>query len=168
MQNAKDTFYEVLRNRLAAISPERTILLRGVVRPGVLVEENELETEVAMPDCFRIQWTELSTALDGALPLVVLECAISYETAGSAMNAGMDRGRALSAMDSELRAAVNQAPWIALKTNYAALAYGAAAVPMQTNIWWGPVAFGKTVVKDDRVGRTATVAVMSYEEVGEL
>jgi hypothetical protein len=39
---------------------------------------------------------------------------------------------------------------------------------MQTNIWWGPVAFGKTVAKDDRVGRTATVAVMSYEEVGEL
>ena len=42
MQNAKDTFYEVLRSRLVALNPERTIVLRGVMRPGVLVEENEL------------------------------------------------------------------------------------------------------------------------------
>jgi hypothetical protein len=32
VQNAKDTFYEVLRNRLVAFNPERTIVLRGVVR----------------------------------------------------------------------------------------------------------------------------------------
>ena len=36
MQNAKDTFYEVLRKRLAALNPERTMVVRGVVRPGVL------------------------------------------------------------------------------------------------------------------------------------
>jgi hypothetical protein len=168
MQNAKDTFYEVLRGRLAAINPERTIVLRGVVRPGVLVEENELETAVALPDCFRLQWTELSAQVDGAVPLATLQCAIAYETAGTASNAGMDRGRALSAMDAELRAAVEQLPWIAAKTNYAALSHGGTAAAMQTNVWWGPLAFGKTVAKDDRVGRTATVAVMCYQEAGEL
>ncbi len=39
MQNAKDSFYMALRTRLAAINPERTILLRGAVRPGILAEE---------------------------------------------------------------------------------------------------------------------------------
>ena len=42
MQNAKDTFYVTLRDRLAAVNPARTMVLRGVTRPGVLVEENEL------------------------------------------------------------------------------------------------------------------------------
>ena len=41
MQNAKDSFYMALRTRLTAINPERTILLRGAVRPGILVEEAE-------------------------------------------------------------------------------------------------------------------------------
>jgi hypothetical protein len=121
-----------------------------------------------MPDCFRMQWTEASAELDAALPLLTMTCTIEYETAGNGFNAGMDRGRALSAMDAELLAAINQAPWVAPKQNYAALAHGGTAVAMRTNIWWGPVAFSKTVVKDDRIGRTATVAVMAYEEAGEL
>jgi hypothetical protein len=41
MQNAKDSFYIALRTRLAALNPERTILLRGTKRPGILVEEAE-------------------------------------------------------------------------------------------------------------------------------
>ena len=41
MQNAKDSFYMALRTRLAAINPERTVLLRGTIRPGILVEEAE-------------------------------------------------------------------------------------------------------------------------------
>lgn len=41
MQNAKDSFYMALRTRLATINPERTVLLRGTVRPGILVEEAE-------------------------------------------------------------------------------------------------------------------------------
>jgi hypothetical protein len=168
MQNAKDTFYEMLRGRLAAVNPERTISLRGVVRPGVLVVENELETPVVLPDGFRMQWGDVAVECQGALPLVTLSCTIEYETAGDAFNAGMDRGRALSAMDAELQAAVNQSPWVAAKQNYAALGHGGAAVAMRTNIWWGPVQFGKTVVQADRVGRTATVAVMAYEEAGEL
>ena len=42
MQNAKDTFYVTLQGRLAALNPARTIVVRGVVRPGTLVDENEL------------------------------------------------------------------------------------------------------------------------------
>jgi len=44
MQNAKDTFYVMLQSRLAALNPARTIVVRSQVRPGILVDENELPT----------------------------------------------------------------------------------------------------------------------------
>ncbi len=168
MQNAKDTFYEVLQGKLVALNPERTIVLRGVVRPGVLVEENELLSAVVIPDCFRLRWAVSAVDANGAMPMVTLLCTIDYETAGTTMNGGMDRGRALAAMDEELQGAVNALPRTALKMNYAGLAYGKAAVSMTTHIWWGEIAFGETVIKDDRLSRTATVSMMSYQEAGEL
>lgn len=168
MQNAKDTFYEVVRSRLVALNPERTIVLRGMVRPGVLVEENELLSAVALPDCFRLRWSVASVDANGCLPLVALQCSIHYETAGTAVNGGMDRGRALAAMDAELQGLVNALPRNFLKTNYAGLATGHAAVAMTTNVWWSEVAFGEMAIDDDRLARTATVQVMSYEEAGEL
>lgn len=168
MQNAKDTFYEVLRGRLVALNPYRTVVLRGVVRPGLLVEENELVTTVALPDCFRLRWAVGDVSADGALPLIAMECEIDYETAGTAGNGGMDRGRLLAAMDAELQAVVDPLPRTAPKMNYAGLATGAAATAMTTSVWWSELAFGKTVVKDDRLSRTATLTVMAYQEAGEL
>jgi hypothetical protein len=159
MQNAKDTFYEVLRGRIVALNPYRTVVLRGVVRPGLLVEENELVSTAALPDCFRMLWTPGAASAAGNMTMVTNECVIEYETAGTAGNAGMD---------GELQAAVNPLPRTTAKMNYAALASGGAAVGMTTNVWWGELVFGKTVVKDDRLARTATVSVMSYQEAGEL
>ena len=168
MQNAKDTFYEVLRGRLVALNSERTIVLRGVVRPGVLVEENELVSAVALPDCFRLRWAVSEVDANGALPLVMLLCEIDYETAGTGVNGGMDRGRALAAMDAELQGAVNALPRSSTKMNYAGLVNGTAAVTMGTSLWWSEVSFGKTVIKEDRLARSATVTMMSYQEAGEL
>ncbi len=102
MQNARDTFYVTLRDRLAAVNPARTMLVRGVVRPGLLVEENELASANAPADVFRLRWTGLRVDAEGALPLVVMGCEIRYATDGSAGNGGMDRGRLLAAMSGEL------------------------------------------------------------------
>jgi hypothetical protein len=168
VQNAKDTFYEMLRSRLVALNPERTIVLRGLVRPGVLVEENELLSAVTLPDCFRLRWSVSQVDARGALPLMTLQCAIDYETAGTSMNGGMDRGRALAAMDAELQSVVNGVPKNLVKTNYAGLANGKASAVMSTSVWWSEVGFGETAIKDDRLARTATVLVMSYQEAGEL
>jgi hypothetical protein len=168
VQNAKDTFYEVLRSRLVALNPERTIVLRGVVRPGVVVEENELLSSAALPDCFRLRWSVAQVDADGTMPLATLVCSVDYETAGTGMNGGMDRGRALAAMDAELQGAVNALPRNVLKTNYSGLANGTAALAMNTRAWWSEVAFGATITKDDRLARTATVQLMSYQEAGEL
>ena len=168
MQNAKDTFYEVLRGRLAGLNPERTVVVRSVTRPGVVVDENELQVSALMPDCFHLQWTTETVDSQGALPLVVMGCQVSYVTAGSAVRGGMDRGRALAAMDGELLAAVSQVPQNIVKNNYSGLVSGGPAVTMATRIWWGNAVFGAAKVERERVLRTATVAVMSYQEAGEL
>ena len=52
MQNAKDSFYMALRTRLASINPERTVLLRGTVRPAILVEEAEAPFSQLPSDVF--------------------------------------------------------------------------------------------------------------------
>jgi hypothetical protein len=168
VQNTKDTFYEVLRTRIAAANPERTIVLRGVTRPGVLVEENELVSSVTIPDCFRLRWMDPSVDPANALPVATITCEVLYESAGTPGNGGIDRGRLLTEMDAELTAAVNGSPQHALKQSYAALPAGGSAAEMSTNLWWSNVVLGPLVVKADRIARTAKVTVMSCEEAGEL
>ncbi len=168
MQNAKDTFYQVLRERLMSVNPERTVDVRGIPRPALLVDENELLPIPALPECFHLRWGAETVEANGALASVTLVCEIAYATAGTAANGGMDRGRALAAMDGELLNMAGQAPQNAVKNDYSALASGGAAMAMPTRIWWGDVAFGALKVERDRMARTATVAVHSYQEVGEL
>ena len=171
MQNARDTFYVTLRDRLAALNPARTMVLRGVTRPGVLVEENELASAAVPVNAFCLHWTGLSVDAKAALPLVTMICEIQYATDGSSGNGGMDRGRLLSAMDGELVAAVSGAPQNAVKMNYSAPAGagpGSAAGAMATNVFWGDAVFGATVVNGERLERVATVEVFSYQEAGDL
>jgi hypothetical protein len=164
MQNARDTFYVTLRDMLAAVNPARTTLVRGVVRPGLLVEENELASANAAADVFRLRWTGLRVDAKGALPLVAMGCEIRYATDGSAGNGGMDRGRLLAAMSEELAAVVNARPQNVGKMNYSA----SPAVAMGTNVWWGDVAFGAATVNGERVEQVANVEVFCFQEAGEL
>ena len=168
MQNAKDTFYEVLRGRLAISNPERTVAIRGVTRPGLVVDENEAMASAPLPDVFHLRWSGCVVDTHGRMPLVTSSVDVFYTTAGSSLAGGLDRGRALAAMDGELLAAIGQCPQSAVKNAYAALANGGAALPMATRVWWGDPVFGAVEIEHDRITRTATVAVMSYEEAGEL
>jgi hypothetical protein len=170
MQSARDTFYITLRDRVAAVNPARTVVLRGVTRPGVLVEENELASAAQPANVFCLHWTGLSVNAQGALPLVAMSCQIQYATDGDAGNGGMDRGRLLSAMDAELVAAVSAAPQNTVKMNYVGTAGGSGLAPvaMATNVFWGDVVFGAAVVNAERLERVATVEVFCYQEAGEL
>ncbi|MBS1800024.1 MAG: hypothetical protein JSS95_09390 [Acidobacteria bacterium] len=162
MQNAKDTFYITLRDRIAAVNPARTVAVRGQSRPAVLVEENEFSSSFDHDDTFVLRWTNTGIdAQQSPLPLAALRCEIRYATGGNSGNGGMDRGRLLSAMDSELTAALNAAPQHAAKMNYANQA------PMQTNIFWSDVTFAPSQTSGARLGRIATVDVFSYQEAGE-
>jgi len=164
MQNAKDTFYITLRDRLAAANPARTIVVRGATRPGLLVEENELATDAVPVDVFRLRWLGLKVDAQSALPLVTMSCEIRYATDGNAGNGGMDRGRLLAAMDAELAAAIAEKPRNTAKMNYST----SPATALETNLFWGDPFFGAVSVTGERLERVATVDVFCFQEAGEL
>src|SRR6266568_507674 len=74
MQNAKDSFYMALRTRLALINPERTLLLRGTVRPGILVEEAEAPFSQLPSDAFVLRWLGLGADHELASTMSAEEC----------------------------------------------------------------------------------------------
>lgn len=161
MQNAQDTFYITLRNRLSLLNPNRTIYLRGVTRPGILVESNELPTARPPSDVFVLRWTGIHNDPYLADVLLQLECEIEYVTEGTTANLGMDRGVKLTEMDAELMSLLQ--PNTAQKMNYAAT----PLMPMETQIFWNEASFTSAKTERDRLSRTATVSVFSYEEPGE-
>ena len=95
VQLAKDTFYAALQARIAAGNPARTVVVRGTVRPGVVVAENELPGAavdgIAPANAFCLRWTGLSVDSKAALPLISQTCEIRYATDGTTGLGGMDR-----------------------------------------------------------------------------
>ena len=161
MQNAKDSFYMTLRTRLASINPERTVLMRGALRPGILVEEAEGPMSQLPPDVFVLRWLGLGADVDLASTLIAQECEVLYQTCGSQSFGGLDRGRSLSAMDSDLTAMLQ--PCVTQKFNYAVQ----PPVTLLTRIFWDEPVFTPMVAQRDRLSRSARVTVYSYQEQGE-
>jgi hypothetical protein len=161
MQNAKDSFYMALRTRLATVNPQRTILLRGAVRPGILVEEAEAPFSQFPSDVFVLRWLGLGTDVDLPSTMAAEQCEVTYQTCGSQSFGGLDRGRALSEMDEELLAMLE--PFYAPKLNYTATPPAA----MQTQVFWDEPMFAPVVIQRDQLSRTASVVVYSYQEQGE-
>jgi hypothetical protein len=158
MQNAKDTFYVALRNRLAVLNPARMITLAGKLRPGIMVEENETPVAQRPPDVFVLHWT--GAVVDHCLPamLEAQTCEICYWTRGSDTNLDMDRGRLLTEMDAELASILQPAatPKIAVA--------GATDVAMNTNVFWLDPTYAPAKRNGERLVRTATVQVFSLQE----
>ena len=161
MQNAKDSFYMALRSRLAALNPERTILLRGTVRPGILVEEAEAPFGQVPADVFILRWLGLGVDLNLDTPMVAVECEIAYQTCGCESFGGLDRGRALTAMDLELLSILQ--PFSTPKYCYTAT----PPAPLLTKVFWDEPGLGPVVTQRDRLSRSAKVMVFSYQEQGE-
>jgi hypothetical protein len=162
MQNAKDSFYVALRTRLVAVNPERTILLRAAVRPGILVEEAEAPFSQLPTDVFVLRWLGLAVDQDLPATMAAEECEIVYATLGTQSFGGMDRGRAMSEMDEELVAML--APFWTPKLNYRST----PATTLMTRVFWDEPVFQPVTVTRDRLTRSARVVVYSYEEAGEL
>ena len=162
MQNAQNTFYITLRNRLAALNPNRTIYLRGVTRPGILVESNELVTAEPPSNVFVVRWTGLRADPYLAEVLTQMECEIEYMTEGTSGNIGSDRGTLLTEMDAELLSVLQ--PQQVQKTDYSVTPPAAMGTRVS---WTGPV-FEPVARERDRLVRKAEITVVSYEEAGEL
>ena len=161
MQNAKDSFYMALRNRLVAINPSRNVLLRGAVRPGILVEEAEAPFNQLPNDVFVLRWLGLGVDVELASTMVAAECEIVYQSCGTQSFGGLDRGRALSQMDEELTAMLQ--PFCTPKCNYTATPPAA----LMTQVFWDEPVFGAVQAQRDRLSRSARVTVYSYQEQGE-
>jgi hypothetical protein len=161
MQNAKDSFYMALRTRLAAINPERTILLRGALRPGILVEEAEAPFSQLPNDVFILRWLGLGVDLNLGSTMAAEQCEIVYQTCGTQSYGGLDRGRSLSEMDEELAAMMQ--PFHTAKLNFT----DTPPAAMLTKVFWDEPGFGPIVIQRDRLSRTANLMVYSYQEQGE-
>jgi hypothetical protein len=161
MQNAKDSFYMALRTRLSSINPQRTILMRGSVRPGILVEEAEAPVSQLPSDVFVLRWLGLAVDADLCAVMAATECEILYQTCGSQSFGGLDRGRLLSQMDFELLAML--CPYWTPKCNYTTT----PPVTMLTHVFWDEPVIAPNVIQRDRLCRSARVIVYSYQEQGE-
>jgi hypothetical protein len=174
MQFAKDSFYMALRERLAALNPARTVTLSGATRPAVIVAENELVIPVEpLPDAFYLEWGSVR-AVDrqtGSRVLAAMECEISYHTQGTC-ESGVDRGRTLAALDTELMGMCQ--PPFTEKRDYTQ----APSMDLGTSVVWMEPVFGAVTGSEGpnsaslpqrsqgvRLERKAGVTVFFYPEV---
>jgi len=162
MQNARDTFYVALRNRLATVNPNRTMLLRGAQRPSILVEEAEAVVAMLPADTFVLRWTGLTTDTNLPLTFAKMECEMHYTTGGTAAAFGLDRGRALEEMDAEVIGLLT--PRSTPKMDYATN----PVTQLTTAVFWTAATFMPAATVRDRLTRYAKVAVFAYQEQGEL
>ncbi len=169
MQFTKDSFYMALRERLAALNPQRTVTLNGVTRPAVIVAENELVVPVEpLPDAFYIEWgaARIVQRQAGSRALMQLDCAISHHTLGS-VESGVDRGRLLATLDNELLSICQ--PQHTAKQDFTQT----PAVALGTSIFWTGPEFGEVsgVIAGDvnskriRLERKVRVTVFFFSEV---
>jgi hypothetical protein len=139
MQFAKDSFYMALRERLAALNPERVITVNGATRPAVIVAENEPVVPVEpLPDAFYIEWgaAKVVEGQSGSRALMEMECTISHHTLGS-VESGVDRGRSLAILDTELTSICQ--PQSTAKRDFTQ----APSVDLGTGIVWTAPEFGE-------------------------
>jgi hypothetical protein len=162
MQNAKDSFYLALRARLASANSERNLLLRGALRPGILVEEAEAPFTQQPADVFILRWLGLGIDAELSSAMIAMECEISYCTSGTQAFGGLDCGRSLTRMDRELLKILE--PFTTPKFDYSVQ----PPAQMQTQIFWDEPVFTPANGQRDRLGRTVRVMVYSYEEQSEL
>jgi len=161
MQNAKDSFYMALRTRLTTINPERTVLLRGAVRPGIVVEEAEAPFNQLPNDVYVLRWLGVGVDVDLASTMAAEQCEIVYQTCGTQSFGGLDRGRLMSQMDEEVTAMLQ--PFHTPKLNYTAT----PAAAMLTQVFWDEPGFSPLTIQRDRLSRSANVMLYSYQEQGE-
>ncbi len=155
MQFAKDSFYVALRDRLAEVNPRRTTTVDGIVRPAVVVGENEGST-AGQENTFVLAWGDAGFVGNGTR-LMKMICAVSYRTNGVNGTNG-DRGRVLGTMDGELMA-MSQPPRTQKKNHGLIPPQSLGSVMFWTDFEFGPV-------KDETgcTSRTAQTTVYFYSE----
>lgn len=155
MVDTKDAFYVALRDRLRTVNPERKMLVRGALRPAILVEDAEPVSEKMPRDVYVLRWTELGS--DPSLPetMAITRCEIHYCTVGTEDACGLDRGKVLAAMDADLREILK--PPSTPGMNYSSTPATATGV----TVFWTEPLFSPTKTTRDSLERVASVTVLA-------
>lgn len=163
MQSAKDSFYVALRDRLAALNPERAVFLDGATRPAIVVCENEPLTSAApLEKCFYLTWsaaTPVSTTAGARSPIFKLDASFEYRTPGTPEQIGVDRGRRLADLDQELAQILS--PRFTAKKDYTQT----PAADLGSAVLWSAPEFGPAETHERALRRTARVTVFFWPEV---
>ena len=163
MQATKDSFYLTLRDRLAQGFPARTITVDGVTRPAIVVIENDRPSATAQQhDTFYLEWAEARTVRPAISMLRAMACTIAFASAGTEQNGGLDRGRCLGELESELLAICS--PAVARKYDWT----GANQADLGSNIFWTQPVVQAAKAKPGCVAREASLTVYFYPEVNQI
>ncbi len=162
MQATKDSFYVTLRDRLAQANPGRTIEVDGITRPAILVRENDKPSATAQQqDAYYLEWGAAHAVRPAISTLMAMTCTVSYSSAGTEQNGGLDRGHVLGSLESELLGTCT--PAATQKNDYSS----GTAVYLGSHIFWSQPTFGPADAEPGRVARAATMAVYFYPEVNQ-
>lgn len=158
MQATKDSFYMTLRSRLQESNPQRTAVIGGVVRPAVMVLENERPGEDAeMNETFCLTWGSPKVAEPGGR-LQMIACEVSYQSKGTDAAAGTDRGRALGVLDMELAQICSSQS--ANKMDYTKT----PAAALGSSLFWSAPVFAEPEVDGQTIRRKAIITIYSIPE----
>lgn len=152
LQKAKDSVYAALRAKLTVVNPQRTLATAEGTRPGIMVAENELETEAAIPEeTFVLRWGGVTVT--GGVARINAE--IAFRVCGDEALSRQDRGRRAAAMNEELI--------VLCESGSAAIADHAQIPAVETGgrVLWSLAGIEK---KEDRGERTGKVtAIFGWE-----
>ena len=162
MQATKDSFYLTLRDRLAQAYPGRTITVDGITRPAIVVVENDRPSVTAQQhDAFCLEWGEGRAVRPAISTLMAMTCTLWYASAGTEQNGGLDRGRALGELESELLGVCT--PAMTRKNDYTS----GDPVDLGSNVFWSQPAFRAAKAEPGCVAREASITIYFYPEVNQ-
>lgn len=160
MQATKDTFLKTLASRLAVVNPARTVVLDGASYPAVMAMENEIpapsNTEL---ECFLLSWEGACHATP-EVPLMYMDCRLSYGSRGTDAMLRTDRGRIVTAMDCELLQLCS--PRYAVKRDYTQT----PPRELGTNIFWTQPVMAAPADVEGVLVRSAGIRLFFFPEVG--
>ncbi len=162
MQAAKDSLYLTLRERLAASYPGRTITVGAATRPAIVVVENDQPSVTARQhETFYMEWGEARPVRPAISTLMAMTFTLTYASAGTEQNGGLDRGRVLGELDSEMLGICS--PAVARKSDNT----GANPVDLGSNIFWTVPAIRPQKAAPNCVAHEASLTVYFYPEVNQ-
>ncbi len=160
MQAAKDSFSMALIQRLQQVNPERTVVVAGEVRPGLLVSENEAAVCGHPAEAFCVEWGNvraLSDKPEVKQRLMKADVTVRYRTCGTDGGEG-DRGRMMAAMDAELMAITS--PSQTPKLDYSQ----SSPCGLGSKVFWTSPELSALTQTATMLGRSATMTVYFYPE----